>query len=36
MTKQLSSSYRVILCAAIVLFIYPYAALAQDRPAMVT
>ncbi len=35
MTKQLSSSYRVILCAVIVLFIYPYAALAQDRAAKI-
>jgi CubicO group peptidase (beta-lactamase class C family) len=35
MTKQLSSSYRVILCAAIVLLIYPYAALAQDRAAKI-
>ena len=31
MTKQLSSSIRLILCAAIVVFIYSYAALAQDR-----
>src|SRR5688500_19318035 len=35
MTKQFSSSFRLILCTAIILFIYPHVALAQDRAAKI-
>lgn len=35
MTKQLSTSFRVVLCAAIILFIHQHAAVAQDRAAKI-